>query len=228
MRAVNLLPRDANAPRKLITQQNLPAVVGGGLGIVIVGALALSFMNASGQVAEAQAHLTDVTAQLAATPKPAAAQAVPNSQLAGEQSARVATVSTALGGRMAWDRLLREFSLVLPDDVWIESLSIQGIGLTISGTTYSQDSVARLLSRLALIPELTNVTLGSSSSNTPAADPATPTAGAPPVPTGPSTVHFSISADVVLPAGAASLGAPPPPVAPVSTDTTATDAGATG
>jgi len=34
-----------------------------------------------------------------------------------------------------------------------------GQGLTISGTTYSHDAVARLLSRLMLIPDLTGVTL---------------------------------------------------------------------
>jgi Tfp pilus assembly protein PilN len=213
MRAVNLLPRDSAKQKSFVTQQNLPAVVGGGLGVVVVGALALTFLQASGKVAEAKTHLTDVQAALAATPKPPPPQPVPNSQLAGEQSARVTAVSTAIGGRVAWDRILREFSLVLPDDVWIASLALSpDSGLSISGTTYSHESVARLLTRLELIPELTNITLASSASSGPA--------GA-----GVLTFQFSINALVSLPPGAAAvLAPPPPPPPPVSTDTTATAA----
>jgi Tfp pilus assembly protein PilN len=233
MRAVNLLPKDATQRKKLVTQQNLPQVVGAGLGIVVTGALALSFMNASGNVKAAQAQLDEAKTQLQATPKPAEPEPVPNAQLVGEQSARVTAVSTAIGARMAWDRLLREFSLVLPDDVWIDSLGLNDGGLTISGQTYSHDSVARLLSRLVLIPELTNVTLGSSAASAPAPtdEPSstTTTPTAPVAPAGPTTVHFSITAMVTLPAGAPSVAAPPPPapVAPTETDTTATDSGAT-
>jgi hypothetical protein len=36
----------------------------------------------------------------------------------------------------------------------------------LSGCTYSQDSVARFLARLALVPDLTGMTLGKSSSST--------------------------------------------------------------
>ena len=39
-------------------------------------------------------------------------------------------------------------------------------GFTINGRTYSQDGVARLLARLALVPHLTNVTLQHSSAAT--------------------------------------------------------------
>jgi Tfp pilus assembly protein PilN len=226
MRAVNLLPKEANQRKPFVTQQNLPQVVGAGLGVVVTGALALSFINASSAVKEAQARATDAAARLAATPRPAAPAPVPNAQLANEQSARVLAVSTAIGGRMAWDRVLREFSLVLPDDVWITSLTLNDGGLNIAGDTYSHDSVARLLSRLAMIPELSEVALGSSSSDAPTPDPSTATSTTPTTttPAGPSTVHFSITAKVTMPAGAAAVAAPPPaPVAPPPTDTTATD-----
>jgi Tfp pilus assembly protein PilN len=208
MRAVNLLPRDT-AKQRRITQQNLPVVVGAGLGIVVTGALAMSFMSASSKVSAAQQQLNDVSTQLAATPRP---------------GARVAAVSTAIGGRVAWDRILREFSLVLPDDVWISSLSLTPEnGLSISGTTYSHESVARLLSRLALIPELSNIVLASSAAGG-GATPATTTTGGPPAaPAAPVTVSFSITAKVALPAGAATVAAPAPvpPPAPATTDTTA-------
>ncbi len=229
MRAVNLLPRDTAKQRKL-TQQNLPIVVGAGLGVVVTGALALSFMSASSNVSAAQQQLNDVTQQLAATPRPAPPAPLPNSQLANEQSARVTAVSTAIGGRVAWDRILREFSLVLPDDVWISSLTLTpDAGLAIAGTTYSHESVARLLSRLALVPELNNIVLAGSTASGGGA-PATTTGSngsSTPAPA-PLTGGFSITAKVALPAGVAAVTtpppapAPPPPApAPTSTDTTA-------
>jgi len=220
MRAVNLLPRD-NARQRRITQQNLPAVVGASLGVVVTGALALTFLSAASTVKSTQQELNDVSAQLAATPKPAAPAAVPNAQLAGEQSARVTAVSNAIGARVAWDRIMREFSLVLPDDVWITSLNLSPTsGLAISGTTYSHESVARLLSRLALIPELSNIVLSSSTAEN--GDDGTPTT--PGSSSGPVTVSFGISATVALPPGAAAAAPLPPVVAPPTTDTTSTEA----
>ena len=227
MRAVNLLPRDTAKQRKL-TQQNLPIVLGAGLGVVVTGALALSFMGASSKVSAAQQQLNDVTRQLAATPRPAPPAPLPNSQLAGEQSARVTAVSTAIGGRIAWDRILREFSLVLPDDVWISSLALTPEnGLAIAGTTYSHESVARLLERLALVPELNNIVLASSTAGSGSGSGATTTTAGTTgssVPAAPVTVSFSITAKVALPAGAAAVTTPPPPPpapAPATTDTTA-------
>jgi len=69
VRAVNLLPRDA-AKATRITPQQIPALVGTGLGVIVTGALALSFLNAAGHVRDAQTRLDNVDAQLAATPKP--------------------------------------------------------------------------------------------------------------------------------------------------------------
>ncbi len=87
---------------------------------------------------------------------------------------------------MAWDRVLREISLVLPGDVWLSDLTLQApaavpitpaagavaatpatptptaTGLTMNGSAFSHQGVARLLSRLALVPDLENVTLGHS------------------------------------------------------------------
>jgi Tfp pilus assembly protein PilN len=72
--------------------------------------------------------------------------------------------------RIAWDRILREFSLVLPPGIQVQSLALtdpaestqssQGFNLT--GVTFTYDDVARLLSRIALIPDLANATLKSS------------------------------------------------------------------
>jgi Tfp pilus assembly protein PilN len=65
-------------------------------------------------------------------------------------------------------------SLVLPEDVWLTNLTAvapdptaaaaPGSGFTLTGSTYSQNGVARFLSRLAVIPDLANVRLQSSQS----------------------------------------------------------------
>jgi Tfp pilus assembly protein PilN len=230
MRAVNLLPRDL-AKQKRISQQQLPAVVGAGLGVVVTGALALSFMSAAGHVRDAQTALDAKQTELQQLPKAPKPKTPANANLAGEQSARLAAVSTALDSRLAWDRILREFSLVLPGDVWVTSLSMTNPdpaqaatatpqnNFSLSGYTYSHDSVARLLARLALIPELSGINLTNSqlqqagtASSTPGAD---------------GTVQFNITAAVKLPPGAVSTAPPPPTPAP-STETTSTDTTSTG
>ena len=143
--------------------------------MLVTAVLAAWFLTASAGVADNQKRYDAAQAELAATPVPP-----PTSQgssaLEQEKSARVTALSTALGGRIAWDRLLREFSLVLPDDVWLTSLSAQapnaaggtsgGGGFTIDGRTYSHDGVARLLARLSIIPHLTGVQLQHSSLTT--------------------------------------------------------------
>jgi Tfp pilus assembly protein PilN len=174
MRAVNLLPRDDKRQRGG-GRGNDPQLIGGIVGTVLVTAIVAAwFLTASGGVAKNQERLDAVSSELAATPvpKPSAPDA---SQLEQQKSARVAALSSALGGRLAWDRVLREISLVLPEDVWLTSLSAQApsaapataetapaAGFAINGKTYSHDGVARLLARLALVPHLSSVQLQSS------------------------------------------------------------------
>lgn len=173
MRAVNLLPRDDRRSRRPLQREN-PVLIGGVAGTVLVTAvIAAWFLTASAGVADNQKRRDAAQAELAATPLPP--PTTPDSSgLAQEKSARIAALSSALGGRLAWDRLLREFSLVLPDDIWLTSLSAQAptgttagttstAGFTINGKTYSHDGVARLLARLAIIPHLTGVQLQHSS-----------------------------------------------------------------
>jgi Tfp pilus assembly protein PilN len=105
--------------------------------------------------------------------------------------------------RVALDRLLRDFGLVLPEDVWIDALQVTApdadaaatptpappttegaaapSSFTITGYTKEQAGVAELLSRLSVLPELTSVTLLSASA---ADDP------------NEKTVQFSISAQL--------------------------------
>ncbi len=219
MRAVNLLPREERNRRAVIGTQSLPAVVGAALGVVVTGVLAISFLGAAGDVRKAQDRLAQTEQELAATPAPPAPKPPPNAQLASEQNTRLLALSGALGGRIAWDRVLREFSLVLPGDVWLSTLSMaapdpSGTTLdnfTMSGYTYSHDSVARLLSRLQLLPELTDVALASSTEN-PGKNGA------------PTTVQFTISAGVPNPVGTAAAAVPASATTP-DTSATTTESG---
>lgn len=175
MRAVNLLPRDA--PVKSFAANR--GVVFGGVGgaALVTAVLATMVLGAGGAVSEKQAELDSLRAQIAAVPRPVEQDGDGNAQLAVEKGARVGALSAALGGRVAWDRVLRQVSLVLPEDVWLTTLSAsapaaaaaaaeQGAGtttgFTLVGSTYSQDGVARFLSRLSVVPDLANVRLVSS------------------------------------------------------------------
>jgi hypothetical protein len=166
MRAVNLLPKD-DGQRGPSWRDN-PLVIGGVVGAVLVTAvLAASFLTASTSVADSQKLADAAQAELAATPVPAPTDSG-TSAIALEKGSRIGALSAALSGRLAWDRVLREVSLVLPDDVWLTSLSAtapvaasptSAAGFSINGRTYSHDGVARLLARLSVVPHLSNVQL---------------------------------------------------------------------
>jgi Tfp pilus assembly protein PilN len=197
MRAVNLLPRDQG--HRTVKKESLPVLVGACSGVLVVAALGAMFMMGSGKVAAQQHNLDDLNRRYHALPPAPPGPSAVQQQLAGEQSARVSALSTALGSRVAWDRVFREFSLVLPDDVWLTTLTAKSpispatnastssggapSQFTLQGRTYSHDGVARLLSRLQLVPDLTNVQLVSSTLSKVGEQ---------------DVVEFSISADIAV------------------------------
>jgi Tfp pilus assembly protein PilN len=191
MRAVNLLPRDVQRSALKPTAPILTGVVGG---IVVTTVLCAGFLLQSAKVAEKRNELDAARAELALVPPPATQHADNGAAgLAAEEAQRVTALQGAISGRVAWDRILREISLVLPKDVWLTTLSlaapdpagdINGRQFSIAGNAYSHDGVARLLSRIALIPDLANVQLGSSNKLVPGAT---------------STVSWTISARIRVP-----------------------------
>lgn len=201
MRAVNLLPRDQS--QRTIRKESLPVLAGGCSGVLVVAALGAMFMMGSGKIAAQQRKLDDLNRRYQALPPAPPGPSAAQQALAGEQSARVTALSTALSSRVSWDRVFREFSLVLPDDVWLTTLTAKSpispltnaavsaggapSEFIIEGRTYSHDGVARLLSRLQVVPDLTNVQLQSSTLS---------------VVDGQNVVEFSIAADIKV-AGAA-------------------------
>jgi Tfp pilus assembly protein PilN len=173
MRAVNLIPRDEGRTRRQPGAVSLTAVLGA---VLVTAVLSGWFLMASSGVSDRQGELDGLRAELAAIPPPAPTPAAQTS-LVAEKDARLELLGKALGARIAWDRVLREVSLVIPEDVWLETMNTNGPdpaaapapgqapaagGFSITGYTYSHDGVARLLARLAVIPHLENVKLGSS------------------------------------------------------------------
>jgi Tfp pilus assembly protein PilN len=177
MRAVNLLPKDHSQNGGGLP--SAPVLAGVCVGVLVAAIVGADFMLQSGKVTKEQRTLDALQAKVDALPVAPEGPSAVQTQLAGEHSARVSALSAALGSRVAWDRVFREFSLVLPDDVWLTSLTAHsplspsaapGTATTsgtpsefsIQGRTYSHDGVARLLSRLQVVPDLQNVTLISS------------------------------------------------------------------
>jgi Tfp pilus assembly protein PilN len=168
MRAVNLLP----AKKDTRDRRRQPGVVAA---VAVTAVMAMWFLNASGTVTDRQSDVDTLRAELAAIPAPKSRD-TSGDALAAEKSGRLAALSGALGGRVAWDRLFREISLVTPDDVWFTTLQASAPtgaaadgsapatagAFSIAGRTYSHDAVARLLSRLSIVPHLHDVKLDKS------------------------------------------------------------------
>jgi Tfp pilus assembly protein PilN len=179
MRAVNLLPLDARAGRR---RPPTAAFAVAGAGVLAACLLAVGFMSANGKVQTREEELTALEQELAATRRLTKPQPT-QTTVSAEREQRFAAVSGVLAGRLAWDRILREVSLVLPEDVWLSNLAAGGGSattgdpaaapdatagqtVTFNGFTYSQESVARLLSRLELVPDLGEIKLQKSSVTT--------------------------------------------------------------
>jgi len=106
--------------------------------------------------------------------------------MGGSEAQRAMGVANVLGARIAWEKMFREVSRVLPSNVWLDAMTAtspadafpaaaaaaaaaaapSSVGapatdVTLTGATFSQIDVARLLARLATLPSLSNVRLVS-------------------------------------------------------------------
>ena len=180
MRAVNLLPRDAE--RQGSDGGRVPIFVAGGGIAAVTAAAAVLFMSASGSVSDQRAQLESVEAAIARVPAPTQPAVAPGT-FAQERTDRVTALTAALSTRVPVDRLLRELAYVLPEDAWLTGMTASAPttpaptgappgtaapaatgapGVTIQGATYSHQSVARVLARLAALPTLSDVRLTAS------------------------------------------------------------------
>src|SRR5215471_10482395 len=182
MRAVNLLPRQQVEQKRERTNPVVLVAAIGGAAVVL--ALVAGTLLASRSVSREQQALSSARAVLAVTPAHhvSATTQTFRKQVLTQREQRSLALASALSKRVAWDRVLRRFALVLPSDVWLTSLTATvpldpapttpttttsalpatATEVTFQGYTYSQESVARLLERLSVVPDFEDVQLQSS------------------------------------------------------------------
>lgn len=207
VRGVNLVPggsaKTKKSPRARVVAIGAPAAVA-----IPLVALGFLYVGASGTVSDRESQLDAIAAEVASLPEPTTPRIAPD--IVGAEAVRATAVASVLGGRVAWDSVFRDLSRILPDNVWLQTLSVSQpdaaapagaaaapvlpgqpgaapSAVKIDGFTYEQPDVARLLARLAVVPSLTRVTLVSSEKSTVAEE---------------DVVHFVIVADLKNAGGA--------------------------
>lgn len=121
LRSVNLLPTDllqAGRKKPNIVSLALPVAAA-----VPVAALGFLFFQANDTVGDRQAEVEAVQAQIASLPKPKVP--IIDDSVAATEAARAVALAGVLGGRVSWDGVLRDVSLVLPGDVSLTRLQAQ-------------------------------------------------------------------------------------------------------
>jgi Tfp pilus assembly protein PilN len=179
MRAVNLLPADANAPRQRLPFA--PIVLAGTAPLLAAALVYLGYSVESSKVSDKQLALDAVKTQIVAL-RPTQQLVSQSGRIVGERARREAELADALGRQVPWDVTFDQISRVLPANAWLTSLGGQSpvpvvpsaptatnsslSPVTLQGMTYTQADVARVLARLALVPALTDVALVSTQAST--------------------------------------------------------------
>ncbi len=168
MMRINLLPPEVLERRK--AEKGIGYVVLAAVGVALILAVAWGFgfmrlQDKEGELATLQQEVQTTQAQ--------ANQLAIFEERAVELDARKAVVTQALGDRRNWGRLCDELSLVLPSDVWVQTLQLaEDDGLLMTGyaldnATDTPDAghipVAKLLVRLADLEMLQDAWLSGSS-----------------------------------------------------------------
>jgi Tfp pilus assembly protein PilN len=175
MRAFNLLPREEVRQAKESGSSPVPHVLVALFGVLVIAALAAFYLMAATDVTTKKGQVEDLRAELAGYEAAANDDALDDKSagLAAERAGRQAALGTALTNRLAWDRVLREIALVVPEDVSLTVIQgatplsgavvapdgTGGNDLTLTGTVEGHASVAEFMARLSVIPEVTSVRL---------------------------------------------------------------------
>ncbi len=183
MRAVNLIPNDSRRASGVSTRS-------GGSVYVLLGvmAIALAFVTmyvvTVNRIADQKAKIGTLQAQ-ASQAQASAARLAPYVQFAKLAQARADTIRQIASSRFDWQAALGGLSSVVPANTSLQSLagalpgatpggsaatpassaltgSLTGPSIALSGCSDSQDDVARLMSRLRLINDVTQVSLQTS------------------------------------------------------------------
>lgn len=180
MRPVNLIPADeCRGDRAAGRTGTSSYILIGLLALVLVGVTATVIF--SKRVSDREAEVAVLESEVAATQ----AQADQLSSFATFQQirdARVATIDSLAKSRFDWERVMREFSILVPDGVWLTNLTgtatpgvqvtnaagigqraeVPGPALELIGCARNQRTVARLIASIQDIDGVTRVLVPTS------------------------------------------------------------------
>jgi Tfp pilus assembly protein PilN len=180
VRAVNLIPADVAGGSRASAG---PVLLLGGLAALL--ALVTLHVLTGNTITDRKSELASVHRQLAVAQAQADATR-PYREFAALARARVETVRQLGSARFDWRRAFADLATVIPDDVWLSSLTgtvttgvsvaggdtggasslrsaIPNPAIELSGCTVSHESVVRLVSRLRLLHGVQRVSLVDSS-----------------------------------------------------------------
>jgi len=180
MRAVNLIPSDVAGGNRTSAGPLLLLV-----GLAVLLALVTARVLTSNTIKERRSELASVHSQLLVAQAQADATR-PYREFAALARARVDTVRQLGSARFDWHRAFADLSTVIPDNVWLSSLTgtvttgvsvaggdsggasglrsaIPNPAIELSGCTVSHEGVVRLISRLRLLRTVQRVSLSDSS-----------------------------------------------------------------
>lgn len=172
MRAVNLLPVDAYAPKPKLPYA--PVVLAATVPILAGALVYLGYSLEHSKVTDRQIALDVVQSQVRAlTPTQALVTAA--ASVASERAARQTELSDVLGKQQAWDVALDQIARVTPANVWLTTLEAasptpasttsSNAEATLQGYALTLQDVSQTLARLALVPSLGNVQLTSANAS---------------------------------------------------------------
>jgi Tfp pilus assembly protein PilN len=176
MRPVNLIPSEQRrGARKPMRGGPLAYIVVGALVAALLGVATLVITN--NQISDRKAEIVRLEGEQA-TVEARAAALDSYTQFHGISEQRGATIASLADSRFDWERVMRELALVLPDDVWLTTLSgsvspatgaggsggggalrasVAGPALSLNGCARGQEGVAAFVQALKDIDGVTRV-----------------------------------------------------------------------
>lgn len=197
MRAVNLLPANAYAPKQRLP--HAPVVLAATVPVLAGALVYLGYSVEHSKVVDRQVSLGIVQSQIAAL-GPSPALVSESAGVASARQAREAELSDALTKRFPWDVTFNALSRALPAGAWLTTLTAANPtpsgssstaapatnSFTLQGYAKSDEIVAGVLARLSLVPGLSGVTLTNAAASSIAKG-------------GGAVVQFTITATMVAP-----------------------------
>lgn len=167
-RRINLVPQTERAR----TTTNFAMLGFVAAVMIVLAALGLGYYSFSGTLSDRKDDLTRVQQDLQALQSQVAALAA-YGQIDAERANIERVVTGAYAGRTLVSKVLDDLGLVVPENVWFDSIDVTTLDpgippvatdtgeFTVSGNTYGFQDIAQLLVRLQLIPALGDIKLES-------------------------------------------------------------------